>query len=70
MKRSGREGNGEGRGVMNDIPAIGGKRMAIRPRKMSLEHIMMFCDVLRSKGERGREWKKEARLLDVIFGVQ
>lgn len=43
---------------MSNLPAIGGKRMAIRPRKMSLEHIMMCGDVIGARGECRRVGKK------------
>ncbi len=35
---------GFGSEVRGDLPAIGGKRMAIRPRKMSEEHILEGFD--------------------------
>ena len=37
------EGRGKGRGGGGGVPAIGGKRIAIRPRKMSLLHMVAGC---------------------------
>lgn len=38
--KGGRGCDGLARGRDGNVPAMGGKRMAIRPRKMSLEHMI------------------------------
>ena len=38
-------GWGMGEGEVGGVPAIGGKRMAIRPRNMSLLHMVMRFEV-------------------------